>query len=145
MSNSAPFEIESSLPDRFDFYHLGEVYRTDTPPQEYADFDSNTATFLTYRLEGERRVVMVLKLPSHLDVSTYMELGNILASQLSNQLSQKGVLTLPSPPKIISQEQFHRLFQQPPSFQKFYYLHHTENQSIPIETLLWTAEEFTHV
>src|SRR4051812_46540740 len=94
--------LSGSLPDAFDFYQLGRV--------SLAGQAVSNASFLAAELEGQARVaftlkgdlagLLVLAFDSGLDLSTYMEMGNIIASRLVTAVTQNGKLdVLLSPPE----------------------------------------------
>src|SRR5687768_3175442 len=93
-------QIETALPQNFDFYHLGKVILE--PVQSF----SEDVYAIAYGLAGDLRAAIVILFDKGLDVSTYSEMGNIIVSQLSTQLSKnEGLDLIVSPPQNLSPTQ----------------------------------------
>jgi hypothetical protein len=103
--------LDQALPTEFEFYHLGKVSRdrSDQLP-EIQFFDKMIVGFV---LQGDIRGVLLVVFDRGLDVSTYSEMGNILAGQLVTNLSRTRDLDiLISAPKVVPTEQAQRLIEQ---------------------------------
>src|SRR4051794_39611054 len=87
-------QVANALPDQFEFYHLGQV----SQQPSHAHLDEVCA--IAFYLSGDVEAIMILLFSKQLDSSLYSELGNILASQMATQLSNKSGMDLHiSPPQ----------------------------------------------
>lgn len=131
-------EWSAVLPQHFQFYHLGEVSskalfnKTENPLKD--------ALAVGYQIKGDIQAVVLVIFDRGLDLSVYSELGNVLASQIANQLhSQKGFDVLISPPQILSESLFENIQRSQKPLLKRTYAHVYHNFVIPIETWILKA------
>lgn len=144
------FPLEA-LPERFDFYHLGEV-RMESRAQslEPALVNSNTQC-VAFAIQGGARGAIAILFHKNLDHSTYTELGNILASQAADRLAKMSagedwLPVLISPPKSLNHLQFGQMLALSPGASRFVYNHVDQGQNIPIQVIVMPAlrEEIAH-
>lgn len=105
--------IEKALPENFPFYHLGTVELA--PQNEGGASPARIAEILNevelsrgaaFSLRGDVSGLLVVLFDAKLDVSTYTELGNLIASQVVNRLYELGNLDIAlSPPKLVQGRQ----------------------------------------
>jgi hypothetical protein len=106
-------DLTSYLPREFPFYHLGTVTLDETVagpeavPSDEPQFAHSTG--VAFQLLGELDDWLVLVFEQGLDVPTYTEMGNIIASQLATQLSAEGKEAMISPPRELKTPQLVRL------------------------------------
>jgi len=110
--------MTGALPQSFEFYHLGKV---EIAPWQPSDSNALNDEILQRPLhsiaftiidEDLSRGVLLVLFDSALDLSTYSELGNTLASQIATRLSQtSGFDAWISPPKVLNPVQLKRLLQ----------------------------------
>jgi hypothetical protein len=126
--------LEDSLPKKFDFYHLGSA---ELKPLE-CDFNESCA--IAFRLYGELNAVLVVLFEKGLDVDTYSEFGNIIASQLVTHLNSNEAFDIMiSPPRVLQTEQLEWMAQQSKPAIRRTYAHLFNNLVIPVETLILPA------
>jgi chemotaxis protein CheY-P-specific phosphatase CheC len=136
--------IAESLPRSFSFYHLGQIELQDEAEVLSATghlgfLASVDRVAAAYVLQGEVRGVLVLVFDQGLDVSTYSEAGNIIASQLANGLEERqGMVVSISPPRILSGGQLQNLLGNGQGVARTY-LHRHGNRVIPLQALLVPA------
>lgn len=120
MANGRPLEARliESLPESFSFYHLGEVRMQDSaaPSPSLRDggavspFVSTDRLAVAFTLQGDVRGALVLVFDQGLDVSTYSEMGNIIASRMVTRLGDhEGLDVSLSPPRILTAAQLQGL------------------------------------
>ena len=137
--------ITEALPQRFDFYHLGfveaqgEDKMTVMNPGDTSEADRLAVGF---SLQGDFKAFLVVLFDRGLDISTYTELGNILASQTASRLSRLLFLSHPeafpimiSPPAILNSTQIEAMVLGKTLIQKTY-LHKFSNRTIPVQMIL---------
>ena len=91
-----------NFPESFAFYHLGKVEKISS--QEQTDFSNRVG--VSFNLYGESTSLIVLLFDQKLDVSTYTEMGNVLASRIASKLgNDSGLETMISPPRFLTTEQ----------------------------------------
>ena len=137
-------ELTSALPDGFAFYHLGQVEplptsgRLDNTPSIYPD-----SIGIAYQIQGDLRGLFIIVLDKGLDISTYSELGNILASRMANKLSssEEGPEIMISPPHVLNHSQLERLMRSQHPIIRKTYTHFDHGLSIPIQTLILLTPE----
>jgi hypothetical protein len=112
------------LPQRFEFYHLGQVEAQSTglPFEPFEENQLDESSILGFQLYGSARVLLILLFDKALDLSTYSELGNVLTSQVATQLNSKiGTDTMISPPELITSQQLQNLLRRSkPSIRRTY-------------------------
>ena len=92
-------KIKELFPDHFHFYHLGEVRLCPILQNRDRSHDQN----VMYQLTGEKRGAFILSVPSDLDLSIYLEMGNIILGKLTTALTNSiGLDLMFSPPQVIS-------------------------------------------
>lgn len=102
--------IRDSLPEKFRFYHLGDVKRVDSPSPSRTSLESlpedselQGLRAVAFNLKGDVQGTLMILFNQKLDVSTYTELGNVLASKLATRLSEvRGADVLITPPRNLS-------------------------------------------
>jgi hypothetical protein len=142
-SNSL-LQLVDALPQQITFYHLGEVILQGSQNQDLADLDSQG---VLYKFSGDFNAVLILLFARDLDISMYSELGNIIASQIVQQLSgAKDLDLMISPPQLLKEGQLKRITQNNPTFVQRTYGHFYKNSVIPVEALVMPAptEEIRH-
>ena len=98
-----------NFPEGFAFYHLGKVEKI--APSGQTEFVEPALAFdkrvgVSFNLYGEETSLIVLLFDQKLDVSTYTEMGNVLASRIaSNLCNASGLETMISPPRFLTSEQ----------------------------------------
>lgn len=123
-------KLTRALPHQFTFYHLGEVQLM--PNEEPLEQTVNIA----FQISGDLHAWIIVRFPKDLDHSTYAELGNILASQLTTQLYRQEALEVQlSPPHTLTDVQLERLLQTGPFIRKTY-AHLYKNSFIPLNTII---------
>jgi hypothetical protein len=137
-----------SLPENFPFYHLGEVQldvSQATPDSVLANADSDDRLAIAYSLQGELRGLLAVIFEQGLDISTYSELGNIIASRMATQLeAEHGLAVSISPPRILSSLQFKNLLKQGGPHLARIYQHQHQGQIIPLRALVMSTEGTGH-
>lgn len=126
-----------ALPRSFDFYHLGRIELHDDEATA-----SNDRIAVAYSIEGEARAVLVLILEDGLDVSTYSEAGNIIASRLATQLATRHGLELTiSPPRVLNHSQLTHLLNINKGGEKTArtYVHRQGSRAIELQAVLLPA------
>jgi hypothetical protein len=93
--------LNDALPAGFDFYHLGNVRLLPGEESAEAPLDSVAVGFT---LQGETRGLLVLFFDRGLDLSTYVEMGNVIGSRMATTLG-----AILSPPRMLEQPQLEAL------------------------------------
>ncbi|NBU22077.1 hypothetical protein EBS43_11820 [bacterium] len=94
--------IKEVCPKHFHFYHLGEVRLCPILQNRDRSHDQ----ILMYQLTGEKSGAFILSIPSDLDLSIYLEMGNIILGKLTTALTNSmGLDLMFSPPQVISSKQ----------------------------------------
>lgn len=148
IENQSQFEshLKISLPQSFDFYHLGKVKIIEEESLENDNFKELLNSLAHKRgiglrihtLEEDLNAYMIVLIDADLDLETYSELGNILASQISNNLSRNQIDSYITPPHILSVFQLRKaVASQRPQIQREY-IHLFKDKMIPIQTLIYT-------
>jgi hypothetical protein len=151
--NTLSFETSKDwatlLPEKMPFYHLGEIILQESSSQAaWLWLDDEGSSFIGYQILGEVRGALVLAFPKVLapqvpwtkDASSvYSELGNLLASKISTELSRHGAKdTMISPPIPLTKEMTSTLLKRAGlenSVQRRY-LHLKKEFIVPVEVLL---------
>jgi hypothetical protein len=76
-----------SLPDRFPFYHLGEIAVSESQFTDSSQIETEGRSAIGIRIYGDFPAMLLVLVDEGLDLSIYSEVANILASRLSTQLS----------------------------------------------------------
>lgn len=127
-------QIANALPLQLEFYHLGNVKMQ---PMEYEWFEVCTLAFRVFYTESSATVL--IRFEKHLDCSMYSELGNLLVSQIANQLTpfsedHQRTVTI-TPPHFLSEERVAQLLSHCSPVKKMY-VHFFKSLMIPIEALI---------
>ena len=119
----------------FDFYHLGHVTAAESPPLPAANDDELADKVgVAFSLQGDVRAVILSLFDQGLDLSTYAEIGNVIASRFADSLSsERRCDVILSPPKILESSALERLLAASPSTGRRSYLHHVGNAVIQFE------------
>lgn len=129
-------KISELLPDGFSFYEMGSVAQARSRASELRELiqDKNGVMF---KLLGEPAAILIVLFDRALDVSMYSELGNILASQLCQRLSELGEGDLMiTPPLVLKPEQLGKLALMNSPFTQKSYEHRDGEKAVVIETLI---------
>lgn len=143
--------ISHALPERFPFYHLGEVSPAsdavsssgDLPPAEALA----EAEIVGFRISGELQGLALILFERGLDLSTYTEMGNLLAGRFVTRLSsEQGIDAMISAPFIPSEAQLSRVREtvrmaRKPVLRRPYLHVHPDGRSSPVQFLLIPLEE----
>lgn len=132
--------LSNALPEKFSFYHLGEI--TLAPKDEKTALPSNLQDHvaLGFTLQGDWQAALVLIFDRGLDLSTYSEAGNIVASKLVTRLSQEhGVDLVLSPPTEIEEKQLGLLEKNSLNSAMRIYFHSYGKNLIPVQTWIFTG------
>jgi hypothetical protein len=157
MSSKSPVleRLIDCLPRSFAFYHLGQVeLRTEQARKILALSPGSAPLYPTtssdriavaYSIEGDIRGLITLVFDQGLDVSTYAELGNIIASRVATDLENRhGLDVTVSPPRILRAAQVEELLNQDRPRLTRTYLHQHEGKVVPLQTLLMSSEGLRH-
>lgn len=138
-----------SLPEGFDFYHLGRIERSDSPlagPDLGRAQVSDDRASIAYAIQGEESCLIVLRFDGALDRSMYAEAGNILASQFVADLERRrGVIAVLSPPRELTPRQLGRLLADPgadtaePRLTRHYLHRLTDGSSVRLDAVILPA------
>jgi hypothetical protein len=143
--------LTSSLPEGFDFYHLGKVEpapnltdvegELDIEPQHMLWDSLSEDVKIGYRIHGDVDGVLVIGFEQGLDLSTYMELGNVIASKIVTALSAKdGLDALISPPQQLTQKTLERLARPDGPVEHRIYLHRNGMEVHAVHVFLALAQ-----
>lgn len=129
-----------ALPKQFQFYHLGsvELIRTPEPEPSPVGLPIEDMHAISFLVQGEERGLLILLFDRGLEIATYMEMGNVIASQLADRLSRSYPLGVTiSPPKNMATNQLDRIVSSfDGTVQSCAYLHLHQNRSIQVTALL---------
>lgn len=130
--------MNGAMPETFDFYHLGKV---EARPAEAEDFlDLEDSVFMGFRFQGDLNGILIAVFDRGLDLSTYTELGNIIASRFATRLSDASSIdVMISPPQTLGEPLFRKLTSAAPSLLSRTYRHLDGKLSVPIQVLLLPA------
>lgn len=138
-------KLDSLLPRAFEFYHLGQVTLSDEPtplPMPFAHtmpLFSDERIAVAFSLQGESHGALVMLFDGSLDVSTYSEAGNIIASRLATSLAaQDGREVTVSPPRVVSHERLQQMLNGGTASAKTY-LHQQGQRTIRLTALVLEA------
>ena len=93
------------FPESFEFYHLGNVEKQ-LPISSVQSLELDGRSGVSFNLYGDTTGLIVFLFEEGLDVSTYTEMGNVLASRMATQLSiQQGWDVMISPPRFLNSAQ----------------------------------------
>ncbi|MEK6706654.1 MAG: hypothetical protein AABZ06_12790 [Bdellovibrionota bacterium] len=129
----------SALPTEFEFYHLGNVKLSPGEPVEFANLESLVDDYfaIAFSFLGDLRSVLVILFDRDLDVSTYTEMGNVLASQIAVHLNkEEGLDVMISPPHVLNPTQLRKLLAYGAPIIRKKYLHSHGNRIVTVQTLL---------
>lgn len=125
-------ELRSAMPERFPFYHLGLVERTEAP----LDLGTTDRLAFAFGIYGEFQGTLVLLVERGIDTSVYSEIGNTMASLFATRLSARGELTQISAPKMLDSLSLGRVFNLSRIILTERYLHMAQGRVIPMEVML---------
>lgn len=141
------FDLSLALPERFPFFHLGEVALELDSRQGLADDDAaaEDRARIAFRLLGELEGWLVIAVDAAVDLSMYSELGNILASQLANRLHRdQGREIMISPPEPLDPERWESLLASLPEEDRApvrrRYLHAHDGRVVPVDTWIFARD-----
>lgn len=125
-------DLETALPERLPFYHLGEVKLSEEILASQTElFDME---IMGYSFLGEVRGLMLVLFDKGLDTSVYTELGNVIAARTASKLgNEKGLDLLISPPKRLDAKQVGKIVDQGSMIIHRTYLHVHQGVSIPVQ------------
>ena len=132
-------QVARALPQTLEFYHLGEVklQHPHSMPDSGSEVDFQESSVIGFQIFGESKATILFFFAKDLDVSVYSELGNLLTSQIANQVSRENHIdVLISPPRRINIKQVEQMIQNHPPLLKRTYIHFCKNQRVPIITWL---------
>lgn len=131
LENDNLINVVNALPSHFEFYHLGKVTQQSSP----CEFQDKCSVL--FRIYGDIQAWIILVFESDLDFSVYSELGNLLVSQIANQLSSRnGLDVMITPPQLLREDQAIKITENSPQLIRKNYAHFYKNSTIPIETLI---------
>jgi hypothetical protein len=137
--------MHNLLPRDFDFYHLGRITLSDEPTEIPAPLTHASPLFsddriaVAFALQGDTPGALVLLLDGSLDVSTYSEAGNIIASRLATSLaSREGREVTVSPPRVISRERLQQMLNGGAASARTY-LHQQGQRTVRLTALVLEA------
>lgn len=141
--------INDALPKQFDFYHLGRVelqsesLTSESLPENLQENlpstleDTTAVAFQVFGMAFDLPYWVILLFDSHLDISTYSELGNVILSKTVTQIqSTTGGDAMISPPQQMKPQQFKLVIHntsQIPNRARRTYAHFINNSVILIE------------
>lgn len=131
--------LSESFPERIPFYHLGEVALSDTREREAAPLSDPDLRCVGFQLQGDISGLVAILFDAGLDLSTYTELGNLLASRIATELSQRvGVDVLISPPRSLSLDRLTRILEstEQPQFRRMYFHVDGDRPGIPVQLIV---------
>lgn len=141
--------IEKALPTGFPFYHLGTVELAPASEDGHASPAQISALLnevelqrgAAFSLQGDVRGLLVVLFDQGLDVSTYTELGNLIASQVVNRLYELGSLDVVlSPPRLVQGRQVREWIDPQRSLCIARTYHHVHEQTtLKVRTLILPA------
>jgi hypothetical protein len=110
--------LAASLPETFEFYHLGTVQPARAPgimsPQKMLATSLATHSKVGFTIHGDVEGALVIAFERGLDLSTYMEMGNVIASRMVTafvQDSETKVDAMISAPQSLTEKALDRLLQ----------------------------------
>jgi hypothetical protein len=123
--------IFNAFPRAFDFYDLGPV-QLQEPEESRSEEDAILG--IAFRIHGDFEAWMIVLVDTTLDLSTYSELANILASKIATHLNTAdGLGVMISPPQILEPLQLAQIKKKSsPVVKRNYSLFHKQF-NIPIE------------
>lgn len=131
--------LSESFPERIPFYHLGEVALSDSPEPDAAAFADPDRRCLGFQLQGDVSGVVAVLFDADQDLSTYSELGNLLASRIATELSRRvGLDVLISPPRPLGMERLARMLQTAgqPHFRRTYLHVFRDQPTVPVQLIV---------
>ncbi|MDR3608557.1 MAG: hypothetical protein P4M08_14430 [Oligoflexia bacterium] len=134
--------LGKSLPEKFPFYHLGEVAVAETPGAglilaDAAEIEIADRSALGIRLQGDVRATLLVLIDEELDLSIYSEIANILASRLATELSANHDLDLMiSAPSAVSPARLASILQPGRNVFKKHYLHRYSGLTLPVDAVV---------
>lgn len=128
-----------ALPEAFPFYHLGTV-QADGAASARLELDGlrdlQEKFAVAFRFSGDFNGILITLFDRGLDLSTYTEMGNILASQFATRLSAGGGAdVMISPPETVAAAGIARLASAPGTVRRTY-KHHFNEMIVPVELLV---------
>lgn len=134
--------LMDALPETFPFYHLGKVEALDSASGPLWHESTHDFVGIRFDLSGELNARLFLFFQKDLDLSTYMEVGNILASQTASRYSLGSQKTVHiTPPHILSRESLGHLARTYFHAPLRYYSHQLSGQPIQLQSLLVTIRD----
>jgi len=136
--------LSRSLPQSFDFYHLGNVEAQSCivlkPIKENVRI-SDDLSLLGYNLttlNESMSAVLVLIFDRSLNESMYSELGNILVSRIINKLDniEEPLEAVVSPPFKLKNATFERILATCKISFDHYYIHHINDTPITVRMMI---------
>jgi hypothetical protein len=128
--------LENSLPDQFEFYHLGTIEQNRTPETQ---IDWDDLLVIAYSLKGDLDAVFLIGIEKGLDASIYSEAGNIMASRLVTALDREaGLDVVLSPPQVLSTDLYTKLNAQWRTMLERDYLHLHEKNAVWVHSRIVT-------
>src|SRR4051812_32425079 len=103
----------AALPNRFPFFHLGDVELQEAAVGAADAALAETAGLqaIGYALRGELEGWLVIGVDADADFSMYSEMGNLIASGLATRLSrEQGLEIMISPPQRLAPRMLSQLF-----------------------------------
>ena len=151
LSDSFHLNLYAALPEKFEFYHLGQVKRVD-PKVETTELESDLI-YIGFRIMDEVPVTLVLAFEASLEQGTQSsmqaELGNIIASKFAARLQKENRFeVMISPPIALTYSKILKLLSSGPQPVITHYLHQlpSRTQSFEIKVvILSNTEEFSYV
>lgn len=135
-------KLVKALPDRFSFYHLGEV---ELIPEESSEGNiAHSEDLLAQMLEsgsqliglsfsGDLRGLILICVDKSLDLSTYMEMANIIASRMATKLAdEEDMDVLISPPRTVQAHLVRGLIHSDQPKIRRTYFHQNQGTVIPV-------------
>jgi hypothetical protein len=134
-------KFSDSMPDGFEFYHLGRVESAGDWADELSpsgnELPLEDRVAVAYRIQGDAQGALLILFDKGLDSSLYMEMGNIIASRTATQLNRiEGIDVLVSPPQVLKEAMARSLLAQASPASRRRYLHLHEGRSISVETVI---------
>ncbi|HUP58171.1 MAG TPA: hypothetical protein VM598_12005 [Bdellovibrionota bacterium] len=108
--------LAASLPEAFEFYHLGSVQPArapgTVPPQKMLATSLAAHAKVGYLIHGDVTGALIIAFERGLDLSTYMEMGNVIASRMVTAFvegTEPKLDAMISPPQALGERALERL------------------------------------
>ena len=132
LNEKSILRLNDALPIGFDFYNLGHV-----SAEPALDFEESNPQSVSFRIFGDFDAYVVILFSGEADLSTYCELGNIIASRVVSQLhSEKNVEIMLSSPRVLSSKQLEVFLRMNPPAVTKTYSHSNANTVIPVRVVI---------